>query len=111
MSTFSVYLTAFGVFGVISLVTLIISLRLFSRVYSEKFDTLTKTIKELIMERDARIQEAFDERDARFGRLQGVLSQTIIRDTALFDSMVEDTESFPLETEDGVDEYTPDDTE
>lgn len=89
-------------------VVLILSLRGFSNIYAKKFDGLIGTLKELISERDKMIKDAFEERDARFGRLQGVLAQTIIRDTQLFDSMIEDTDTFaPEETLDG---YTEDDS-
>lgn len=110
MNAFLVY---GGIAFVINFLLLIICLRGFSNIYSKRFDGLTESIKELIQERDAMIQTAFQERDARIGRLNGILGQTIIRDTSLFDSMLEDSDSEELEkakaaqvAEGIIDEYT-----
>ena len=70
------------------------------KFYTQRFDALIEMIKQTMGERDKNIKDAFNERDARFARLQAILSQTIIRDTQLFDSLTEDTESFgPFEEE------------
>lgn len=89
-----------------TVVVFILYARFLASMYRQRFEELTKTVKELILERDKNIKDAFDERDARFARLQGIMSQTIIRDTTLFDSMLEDTESFTPE-EDGIDGNSP----
>ena len=79
-----------GVLLVINFFMLIWAFRILSDVFSKRFDSLLETIKAISAERDENIKEAFDERDQRFARLQAIMSQTIIRDTQLFDSMLED---------------------
>jgi len=85
-----------GVVVVINFLLLIWAFRFLSDVYTTKFDSLLKTFTEATTERDRMIREAFEERDVRFGKLQGMIAQTIVRDTALFDSMLEDTETFAV---------------
>lgn len=83
-------LICLAVIVIFDFIFLIYAFRILSDVFSKRFDSLLETIKEISAERDERIKEAFDERDQRFARLQAVMSQTIIRDTQLFDSMLED---------------------
>lgn len=81
---------------------LIYAFRVLSDTFSKRFDKLLETMKQIMAERDVMIKEGFDERDARFKRMQSILTQTIIRDADLYVGDLPDPDD---DDEELIDEY------